>query len=83
MPTRIESVEQLKDAASGGCECFIALVGCLRSSKYIHYDESDNTFAVINYIDGSEEVLSEEQLMDKDCSNIGVAMKRGALFLDD
>jgi len=83
MPTRIESVEQLKDAASGGCECFIALMGCLRSSKYIHYDESDNTFAVINYIDGSEEVLSEEQLLDKDYSNIGVAMKRGALFLDD
>jgi len=82
MPTRIESLEQLKEFARKGCDCFILLNGHLRSSKYIQYDEEKDTFYVCNYIDDTEQTLTEKQLMEKDYTNIGYAMTRGALFKD-
>lgn len=82
MPIRIQSVEELKKIAKNGCDCFILLNGCLRSSKYIQYDDEENTFYVCNYIDDSEETLTEQQLMDRDYTNIGYAMTKGALFMD-
>jgi len=82
MPTRIESLEQLKELARKGCDCFILLNGHLRSSKHIHYDEDSKKFEIFNYIDDREQTLTEKQLMEKDYTNIGYAMTRGALFKD-
>ncbi len=82
MPTQINSIENLKERAEkSGCECFIQLNGC-RSSKHISYDKDSGKFWVCHYIDGSDEYLTEKEIMDSAISNIGNAMNKGALFAD-
>ena len=78
----IRTIEQLKELAKNGLECFILLNGGLRSSKYISYHPEDNKFYVFNYIDDSEQNLTESQILDKAYTNIGEAMKKGALIMD-
>ena len=82
MTTKIESIEELKKFAKNGLDCFILLKGGLRSSKHIWYDEDANQFEIINLIDDSEQCLTEEQMLDKDVTNIGDAISKGALFKD-
>ena len=80
---RIRTIQQLKELTTkGGLECFILLNGGLRSSKYIRYRPEDNSFYVFNYIDDSEDVLTERQIFDSACSNIGEAIEKGALIMD-
>ena len=83
MPARIESIEHLKEISTNGCDCFILLQGYLRSSKHIWYDKESNQFEIINMIDDSEQTLTEQELMDKEFTNIGYAMVNGALFRGD
>jgi len=85
MPKRITSLEELKGEAQGeqDAEFFILLRGYLRSSKRIVWDEEDRRFYIINFIDDTEQELTEAQLMDRDYTNIGYAMTRGALFKDE
>lgn len=84
MPNQIKSIEALKkEAQNQGAEFFIRLKGCLRSTKHIVWDEEGKRFFVFNYIDNTEQELTEAQLMDRDCTNIGYAMTEGALFKDD
>ena len=79
---RIRTVEQLKELAKKGMECFVLLNGGLRSSKYIRYDPDDNSFYVFNYIDDSEQTLTESQILSSEHTNIGEAMNKGALIMD-
>ena len=81
---RIRTIEQLKELARDetGLDCFILLNGGLRSSKHIRYYPDDNSFFVLNLIDGSEQELTESQILDSAYSNIGEAMKKGALIMD-
>jgi hypothetical protein len=79
---RIRNIEQLKELAKDGVDCFILLNGGLRSSKHIWYHPKDNSFFVWNLIDDSEQRLTESQLLDKAYTNIGEAMKKGALIMD-
>lgn len=81
---RIKTIEQLKELASGeyGLDCFILLNGGLRSSKHIRYFPDDNSFYVLNLIDDSEQKLTESQTLDSAYTNIGEAMKKGALIMD-
>ena len=58
------------------------LNGGLRSSKHIRYYPDDNSFYVLNLIDDSEQELTESQILDSAYSNIGEAMKKGALIMD-
>jgi hypothetical protein len=81
-PLRIRTIEQLKKLAKNGLDCFILLNRGLRSSKYIRYYTDDNIFYVMNFIDGSEQELTESQILDSAYSNIGEAMKKGALIMD-
>jgi len=74
MTKKIESIEQLKKYATDGCECFILLKGCLRSTKHIRYFQDDRQFEIINYIDGSEQTLDEKYILDKNYTNIGYAI---------
>lgn len=78
MNSKINSIQELKDLASrnGGVECFIALNGGLKSSKHISYDEYE--FWIDNYIDGSFQRLTEDQLDKK--TNIVRAINEGALY---
>ena len=79
---RIRTIEQLKELAKNGLDCFILLNGGLRSSKHIRYYSDDNSFYVLNLIDDSEQELTESQILDSAYSNIGEAMKKGALIMD-
>jgi len=85
VPKQITSMEQLKRESQGeqDVEFFILLNGNLRSSKRIVWDEEDRRFYIINFIDDTEQELTEAQLMDRDYTNIGYALTRGALFKDD
>ena len=79
---RIKKIEQLKELAKDGLDCFILLNGGLRSSKHISYHPDDNSFYVLNLIDDSEQELTESQILDSAYTNIGEAMKKGALIMD-
>ena len=79
---RIRKIEQLKELAKDGLDCFILLNGGLRSSKHIRYYPDDNSFYVLNLIDDSEQELTEAQMLDSDYTNIGEAMEKGALIMD-
>jgi len=85
MPKKITSMEQLKREAKDqeDAEFFILLRGYLRSSKRIVWEENEKKFFIINFIDDTEQELTEAQLMDKGYTNIGYAMTKGALFKDD
>jgi len=83
MPSRITSIEQLKAEAEQGAEFFILLNHGLRSSKGIVWDAEAKKFHVFNHIDQTEQHLTERQIMDKSHTNIGYAMKKGALFKHD
>ena len=81
---RIKTIEELKELAQdeNGLDCFILLNGGLRSSKHIRYYPEDNSFYVLNLIDDSEQELTESQILDGAYSNIGEAIKKGALIMD-
>ena len=79
---RIMTIEQLKKLAKNGLECFILLNGGIRSSKFIRYDTQTNSFYIFNYIDDSEQILTEDQIFASDYSNIAEAMNKGSLIMD-
>lgn len=79
---RITTIEQLKRLAEDGMDCFILLNGGLRSSKHIRYFPEDNSFYIFNYIDETCQQLTEDQIFNSDHTNIGKAMKQGALIMD-
>jgi hypothetical protein len=83
MPARITTLERLKKESEEGAEFFILLSHNLRSSKWIQWDKESRVFSITNRIDESEQELSEEQIMDRQYTNIGYAMTKGALFKDD
>jgi hypothetical protein len=83
MPKRITSLKQLKTEALHGAEFFILLNPVLRSSKDILWDAKAKKFHIFNDIDQTEQHLTERQLMDESVTNIGYAMKNGALFKHD
>jgi hypothetical protein len=78
--TKIASLEQLKKLATDSpLDCFIVLGGgMLRSSKSVLYNEG--VFSVVNEIDGTEQTLTEEEVMDENFTNIGVAMLKGGFY---
>ncbi len=76
-------MEQLKTESEHGAEFFILLNHGLRSSKDILWDAEAKKFHVFNHIDQTVQHLTERQLMDRVFTNVGYAMKRGALFKHD
>lgn len=84
MAKQVKSMDQLKSILADGetKEFFILLNGGLRSSKTISYD-GDNTFYVLNEIDDTEQVLTEQELMNNDLTNIGKAINNGAFYQYD
>lgn len=82
MAKQVKSVNQLKTILADGetKDFFILLNFGLRSSKAISFD-GDNTFYVLNEIDGTEQELTEQELMSSDITNIGKAINNGAFYL--
>ncbi len=79
---QIKTVDKLKDLSKNGIECFILLSGGLRSSKYIRYDKDKKSFYVFNYIDGTDQLLTQKQLLDRQYCNISEAMEKGSLIAE-
>lgn len=81
MPKQIKDFNELKHLAGstmGGLHCFIALNFNCKSSKVIRFD-GRTSYYVENYIDGTEDIFTKKQLLE---SNVGKALKKGALYQD-
>jgi hypothetical protein len=78
----INTIDELKDLAIQGVECYIALNFGLKSIKHITYIEDAEVFEVINYIDESEQILTEKDLFDEEYTNIGKALNLKALYVN-
>ena len=77
--TQINSIEELIDALNKGQHDFFISNGILKSSKYIEYD--DDNFYIVNEIDDSEQTLNEEELFNRDYTNIGFAIENGQFYM--
>lgn len=75
----IKSIEDLKNQAcqSEGFECSIILNGGISSRKHIYFE--NKKFYITNYIDDSDQILTEKQLMNRNFTNIGYALSLGSL----
>lgn len=82
---QVKSVSELKSMIidENKHDYFILLNGNLRSSKTIDVTDDCEKFCVRNEIDGTEQVLSESELMDRDITNIGYAIENGAFYCYD
>lgn len=79
-PVRIQTADQLKGHLSGReAEFFILLSGGVRSTKHIT-PTARGKFRVMNYIDGTDQILSQKQLFNETLTNIGRAMEAGAFY---
>jgi hypothetical protein len=73
---KVESVNELKKFIALGHNEYFVSFGCARSSKFITL-ESDDKFYVLNYIDSTEEYMTEQELIE---SNIGKAIQKGMFY---
>ena len=79
--TQVKTTEELKKMIEEGVhDFFIQLNYGARSSKYMDYSPKTKQYYVENEIDGSEQQLTEEQLMDEQHTNIGKAITAGAFY---
>ena len=78
MAQKIENIEQLKALCNDELshDCYISISGIIRSSKSIFMYEN-GTFSVINEIDDSENLFTEDELLNPEISIIGKAIQNG------
>jgi hypothetical protein len=76
----VNTLNQLKKLAVDGADFYIALNFGLKSSKTITYIPGNNTFEIFNDIDGSFDILTEEELFNQTYTNVGYALENNALF---
>ena len=79
-PTKISSIELLDEALDNDIHEFFIALGAGRSSKDIYHGEEEGFYEIYNYIDDTEQVLTKEQLMDEEYTNIGKAIKNGCFY---
>ena len=79
--TRVNSLDKLKQMCNGVTkEFFIQLNFGIRSSKNISYNKDTDTFYILNEIDGTEQELNSQTIMDEEYTNIGKAITLGAFY---
>lgn len=79
--TQVKTIEQLKGMIENAVHDFFILLNFgARSSKFVDYSPKTGRFSIVNEIDGSEQNLTEEQLMDEEYTNIGKAITAGAFY---
>ena len=79
--TRVNSLDELKQMCNGVTkEFFIQLNFGIRSSKNISYNKGTDTFYILNEIDGTEQELNSQTIMDEEYTNIGKAITLGSFY---
>ena len=79
--TRVNSLDELKQMCDGvSKDFFIQLNFGIRSSKNISYNKDTETFEILNEIDGTEQELNSQTIMDEEYTNIGKAITLGAFY---
>lgn len=80
---KIASLEELDRVieTNGQADIVLALVGGLRSSKTVT-KTLDGKYEIFNNIDGSTDVLDSIELFDPKYTNIGVAINKDTLYLE-
>jgi len=79
----VKGLKDLKNLlAEGYYEYLITLQGRLISRKNIEFNPKNKKFYIINWIDDSEQKLTQKQLMLKSYTNIGYALKKKALLVN-
>ena len=78
---QVRSIAHLKKLCKNHHDFFIALNHGIKSSKDIEYDSKINCFYILNLIDGGYQQLTDRDLMNKDVTNIGTAIKKGAFYV--
>lgn len=82
---KITDIQDLDRALDEERNDFVMLLsgGLLKSRRWITHGEGDGTYEVQSYVDDSLEILTPKMLMDQNCiSNVGIAMRNGALFCE-
>ena len=78
--TKVLSVAHLREMVQAGKhDFFVCSYLGLRSSKYINLLQ-DGRFSIVNEADDTEDVLTEEDIMDKRMTNVGEAITKGAFW---
>ena len=81
---QINSIDELKEEVSNeNNEYFIALNFGGKSSKHIANSQNVGKFWILNYIDGTEQNLTPDELNDRGITNIGYAIENGAFYMED
>ena len=79
--TRVNSLDELKQMCNGVTKAFfIQLNFGIRSSKNISYNKDTDTFYILNEIDGTEQELNSQTIMDEEYTNIGKSITLGAFY---
>ena len=79
--TRVNSLDELKQMCNGVTkDFFIQLNFGIRSSKNISYNKDTDTFCILNEIDGTEQELNSQTIMDEEYTNIGKSITLGAFY---
>ena len=79
----VKNLKNLKALiANGYFEFLITLNGGIFSRKNIDYIKSTRKFESLNWIDDTEQTLTEKQLMNPNWTNIGLAIKKKALIVN-
>lgn len=79
----VKNIEHLKVLAKGKTRKFhIRLIGWLKSVKRIKYRAKADCFFVRNEIDNSTQFLRSSQMMDREFTNIGEAIRKKAFYLN-
>lgn len=81
MTIKVKDIAHLRELIGKGMNRYhIRLNFGLKSSKWIELN-GDN-FYIFNEIDGSDDVLTESEIMDDRFTNIGSAINAGAFFAE-
>ena len=79
--TRVNSLDELKQMCNGVTkDFFIQLNFGIRSSKNISYNKYTDTFYILNEIDGTEQELNSQTIMDEEYTNIGKSITLGSFY---
>ena len=76
---KVKQIKTLDELKAGG-DFFIQLNFGLISRKEISYDKTKDKFHICNLIDGSNQTLTSKQILESKRTNIGTALKMGALY---
>ena len=81
MATKVNNLDHLRELIQQGHNrFFIAFNGGVRSSK--HIELSGDQFVVFNEIDGSDDIFTDDEIMNERYTNIGKAITLGRFYCD-